>query len=128
MHGSIVTNIAPGGIYVGNEFTPVRNVFWAAGVRANPIGQSLGVPLDRAGRVIVGEDLTIPGHPNVFIAGDMAAATSADMGLHFGERADSTDRRRQEPKADGLRACRLPGKCAFPLRPNSLRIWVGPVR
>jgi NADH dehydrogenase len=77
---SIVTNITPEGIYVGDEFTPVRNVFWAAGVRANPLGQSLGVELDRAGRVIVGEDLTIPGRPNVFIAGDLAAATSADTG------------------------------------------------
>jgi NADH dehydrogenase len=77
---SIVTNITPEGIYVGDEFTPVRNVFWAAGVRASPLGQSLGVPLDRAGRVIVGEDLTIPGCSNVFIAGDMAAARSADTG------------------------------------------------
>jgi NADH dehydrogenase len=77
---SIVTNITPEGIYVGDKFTPVRNVFWAAGVRGNPLGQSLGVPLDRAGRVIVGEDLTIPGRSNVFIAGDMAAATSADTG------------------------------------------------
>ena len=41
----------------------MRNVFWAAGVKASPLGQSLGVPLDRAGRVIVGPDLTIPGHP-----------------------------------------------------------------
>jgi NADH dehydrogenase len=77
---SVVTNITPGGICVGDEFIPVRSVFWAAGVQANPLGQSLGVPLDRAGRVIVGEDLTIPGHRNVFVAGDMAAATSADTG------------------------------------------------
>lgn len=77
---SVVTKLTPEGIYVGDEFTPVRNVFWAAGVQANPLGQSLGVPLDRAGRVIVGEDLTIPGHPTVFIAGDVAAATSADTG------------------------------------------------
>ncbi len=77
---SIVTNITPKGIYVGDEFIPVRNVFWAAGVRANPLGTSLGVPLDRAGRVIVRPDLTIPGHSEVFIAGDMAAAKSADTG------------------------------------------------
>jgi NADH dehydrogenase len=79
---SIVTNITPEGLYVGDEFTPVRNVFWAAGVRANPIGKSLGVPLDRAGRVIVHPDLTIPGHPEVFVTGDMAAAKSADTGHH----------------------------------------------
>jgi NADH dehydrogenase len=78
---SVVTNITPQGIYVGEEFIPVRNVFWAAGVRASRLGQSLGVPLDRAGRVVVGPDLTIPGHPEVFITGDMAAATSADTGM-----------------------------------------------
>jgi NADH dehydrogenase len=77
---SIVTNITREGLYVADEFTPVRNVFWAAGVRANPIGKSLDVPLDRAGRVIVGPDLTIPGYPEVFVTGDMAAAKSADTG------------------------------------------------
>jgi NADH:ubiquinone reductase (H+-translocating) len=77
---SIVTNITGEGIYVGDEFIPVRNVFWAAGVKANPLGQSLGVPLDRSGRVIVGPDLSIPGHPEVFVAGDLAAARSADTG------------------------------------------------
>jgi NADH dehydrogenase len=77
---SVVTNITPQGIYVGDEFIAVRNVFWAAGVKANPLGKSLGVPLDRAGRVIVGPDLTIPGHPEVFVTGDMAAAKSADTG------------------------------------------------
>jgi NADH dehydrogenase len=77
---SLVTRITPQGIYIGDEFIRVRNVFWAAGVRASPLGQSLGVPLDRAGRVIVGPDLTIPGHPEVFVLGDMAAARSADTG------------------------------------------------
>jgi NADH dehydrogenase len=78
---SIVTNITPQGIYVGEEFIPLRNVFWAAGVRASPLGQLLGTELDRAGRVVVGPNLTIPGHPEVFITGDMAAAKSADTGL-----------------------------------------------
>lgn len=77
---ALVTNVTPQGIYIGDEFIPVRNVFWAAGVRASPLGESLGVPLDRAGRVVVGPDLTIPSHPEVFIAGDMAAAKSADTG------------------------------------------------
>jgi NADH dehydrogenase len=77
---STVTNVTPQGIFIGEEFIPVRNVFWAAGVKANPLGQSLGVPLDRAGRVIVRPDLSIPGHPEVFVTGDMAAATSADTG------------------------------------------------
>jgi NADH:quinone reductase (non-electrogenic) len=77
---AMVTNITPDGVYLGNDFMPVRNVFWAAGVKASPLGKTLGVPLDRAGRVIVGPDLTIPGHPEVFVAGDQAAAKSADTG------------------------------------------------
>ena len=77
---SLVTNVTPEGLYLGAEFIPVRNVFWAAGVKASGLGQSLGVPLDRAGRVLVGPDLSIPGHPEVFVTGDMAAATSADTG------------------------------------------------
>ena len=77
---AMVTNITPDGVYLGNDFTPLRNVFWAAGIKASPIGKTLGVPLDRAGRVIVGPDLTIPGHPEVFVAGDLAAAKSADTG------------------------------------------------
>jgi NADH:ubiquinone reductase (H+-translocating) len=77
---SIVTGINAQGVHVGPEFLPVRNVFWAAGVQASPLGRSLGTPLDRAGRVLVGPDLTIPGHPEVFVVGDLAAATSADTG------------------------------------------------
>ncbi len=50
-----------------------RTVLWAAGVQASPIARPLGVPLDRAGRVLVSDDLTIPGHPEVFVIGDLAA-------------------------------------------------------
>ena len=60
---SVVTNVTAEGLFIGEEFIPVRNVFWAAGVKASPLGASLGVPLDRAGRVVVGPDLTIPGPP-----------------------------------------------------------------
>jgi NADH:ubiquinone reductase (H+-translocating) len=76
----MVTNVTSEGISIGDEFIPVRNVFWAAGVKASSLGKFLGVPTDRAGRVIVGPDLTIPGHPEVFVVGDMAAATSSDTG------------------------------------------------
>lgn len=58
------------------------NVIWAAGVRANPLGKVLaeatGATLDRGGRVVVGKDLSIPGHPSVFVVGDLAGATHAD--------------------------------------------------
>jgi NADH dehydrogenase len=78
---SAVTDVSRRGIHIGAEFISLRNVFWAAGVQASPLGAALGVPLDRTGRVIVGPDLTIPGHPEVFVAGDLAAAVSADTGL-----------------------------------------------
>lgn len=77
---ALVSNITHEGVYVGNDFIAAKNVFWAAGVKASPLGQSLGVPTDRSGRVIVGPDLTIPGHPEVFVIGDMAAAKSEDSG------------------------------------------------
>ncbi len=73
---STVTNVTREGIHLGEEFIRVRNVFWAAGVKASPLGASLGVPIDRAGRVIVGTDLAIAGHPEVFVVGDLAAASS----------------------------------------------------
>lgn len=78
--GTHVTNVTNKGVYIGEEFVPARNVFWAAGVKGSPLGGMLGVPLDRSGRVVVGPDLTIPGHPEVFVIGDMAAAKSADTG------------------------------------------------
>jgi NADH:ubiquinone reductase (H+-translocating) len=77
---SMVTNVTPEGIYITGEFIPVRNVFWAAGVKASPLGKSLGAATDRTGKVIVGPDLTIPGHPEVFVVGDLAAVISADTG------------------------------------------------
>lgn len=70
-----VTDVEPDGVRVGPEFLPAQNVFWAAGVRAAPLAGSLGVPLDRAGRVIVGPDLSLPGHPEVFVIGDLASHT-----------------------------------------------------
>jgi NADH dehydrogenase len=79
--GARVTGIDAGGVSIGDERIATRNVFWAAGVRASPLGASLGVPLDRAGRVEVGPDLTIPGHPEVFVVGDMAHVVEADTGM-----------------------------------------------
>jgi NADH:ubiquinone reductase (H+-translocating) len=70
--GQSVTGIDAQGVHLGDEFIPTRTVLWAAGVAASPLGQSLGVPLDRAGRVIVEPDLSIPGHPEVFVIGDLA--------------------------------------------------------
>lgn len=70
--GARVTNVTPEGVVVGNEKIAAATVLWAAGVRAADIGRTLGVPVDQAGRVITGPDLTIAGHPEVFVLGDMS--------------------------------------------------------
>ena len=77
---TIVTDVRREGVMAAEEFIPLRNVFWAAGVRASGLGRELGVPLDPSGRVIVEPDLSIPGHPEIFVCGDLAAATSAKTG------------------------------------------------
>ncbi|HVF17518.1 MAG TPA: NAD(P)/FAD-dependent oxidoreductase [Steroidobacteraceae bacterium] len=76
--GAAVTEVTAAGVTIGTENLAAATVLWAAGVRAADIGRTLGVPLDRAGRVSVGPDLTIPNHPEVFVAGDMAHANGAD--------------------------------------------------
>jgi NADH dehydrogenase len=70
---SIVTRIEPGAVWVGDEKIPAPVVLWAAGVAASPLGRKLGVPVDRAGRVLVETDLSIPGHREVFVIGDLAS-------------------------------------------------------
>jgi NADH:ubiquinone reductase (H+-translocating) len=70
-----VTSVEPAWVGLGNEKLQAVTVLWAAGVTASPLAKSLGVPLDRFGRVLVEPDLTIPGHPEVFVIGDLAAFT-----------------------------------------------------
>ena len=69
---AVVTDIEPERLRVGNDVVTAHTILWAAGVAASGVGAGLGVPLDRAGRVIVEPDLSVPGHPEVFIAGDLA--------------------------------------------------------
>ncbi|MCR6687764.1 NAD(P)/FAD-dependent oxidoreductase [Pseudoxanthomonas sp.] len=78
--GVPVTAIDAGGYRLGEDYVPARTVVWAAGVAASPLARALGVPLDRAGRVPVEADLSVPGHPHVFVAGDLAAVKRADGG------------------------------------------------
>ena len=106
--GRPVTSIDASGYRLGDEFVPARTVVWAAGVAASPLARSLDVPLDRAGRVPVLPDLGVPGHPDIFVAGDLAsvqqdgkpvpgvAPAAKQMGRHV---------------ADSIRA-RLAGKTA----------------
>jgi NADH dehydrogenase len=71
---SPVTSIERGRVVAGVREVRAANVFWAAGVTASPLARTLGVALDRAGRVVVRPDLTVPGHPEAFVVGDLAAA------------------------------------------------------
>jgi NADH dehydrogenase len=76
--GTAVTRIEPGVVEAGGERIEAASVLWAAGVAASPLGSMLGVPLDRVGRVHVNPDLTIPGHADVFVIGDLASLAGAD--------------------------------------------------
>jgi NADH:ubiquinone reductase (H+-translocating) len=69
---SMVTGLDATGVWLGEERLAARTIVWAAGVAASPLGRSLGVPVDRAGRVKVAPDLSIPGHKEVFVIGDLA--------------------------------------------------------
>jgi len=71
--GARVEQVSEQGVVLsGGERIAARTVVWAAGNAASPLGQSLGVPLDPQGRVIVNQDCSIPGHPEVFVIGDQA--------------------------------------------------------
>jgi NADH dehydrogenase len=65
-------------ISIGDQHIEAHNIIWAAGVRGSPIAATLGVPLDGAGRVLVEPDLSIPGHANIFVVGDLAHVCNAD--------------------------------------------------
>jgi len=88
--GRQVTGIDADGVSIGDERMACKTVIWAAGVAASPLGASLGAPLDRAGRVKVAADLSVPGHPEIFVAGDLAcvegvpgiAPAAKQMGRH----------------------------------------------
>jgi NADH dehydrogenase len=75
---SPVTDVRSGEVMVGTEVIPAAVVLWAAGVSASPLGWALGAPVDRAGRVLVEPDLSLPGHREVFVIGDLASLKQAD--------------------------------------------------
>jgi NADH:ubiquinone reductase (H+-translocating) len=78
---TMVSEVNDHEVRIGERSIPTRTVLWAAGVQASPLARTLGVPLDRAGRVVVEPDLTIPGHREVFVIGDLAAAKQNDGSL-----------------------------------------------
>ncbi|MES2963685.1 MAG: NAD(P)/FAD-dependent oxidoreductase [Bdellovibrionota bacterium] len=76
-----VTNISPDGVTLGGESVRAATVLWAAGVKPSPLNATLGVPVDKAGRVIVKADLSLPGHPDVFVIGDQACFIENERAL-----------------------------------------------
>jgi len=68
-----ITGVDAEGVSMGEERLAAKTVLWAAGVASSPLGRALGAPLDRAGRVQVEPDLSVPGHPEIFVVGDLAA-------------------------------------------------------
>ena len=72
---SIVTQVDDKKACIGDDCIQTRTVFWAAGNAASPLGRALGAPLDRVGRVMVQPDLSVPGHPEIFVVGDLANLT-----------------------------------------------------
>jgi len=93
-----VTGVSRDAVFIGDERLDCKNIVWAAGVQASPLNKTLGVPLDKSGRVIVNPDLSVPGHPRVFVIGDAAlvideksknqvpglAPAALQMGKHVG--------------------------------------------
>ncbi len=81
--GAMVTALDAHGVTLrrgeASERVAARTVLWAAGVQASPLGASLGAPVDRAGRVEVGPDLALPGHPEVFVIGDLARVVAGGV-------------------------------------------------
>ena len=75
---TMVTNVGPGFVDAAGARIAAETILWAAGVAASPLGATLGAPTDRAGRVLVQPDLTIPGHPNLFVIGDLASLNGED--------------------------------------------------
>ena len=76
--GAIASDVTDHEVRIGDRVIPTRTVLWGAGVQASPLARSLGAPLDKAGRVLVEPDLTIPGHKDVFVIGDLAAFRQYD--------------------------------------------------
>ena len=70
--GAVVTRVERGAVWIGEEKIETETIFWAAGNESSPLGRFLGAPLDRTGRVQVQPDLSVPGHPEVFVVGDLA--------------------------------------------------------
>ena len=131
--GTRVTGLDDKGLTAETPDRPIRidanNVIWAAGVKGGPLGETLGAELDRGGRVIVGDDLSVPGHPNVFVAGDMALRLDDETGQTVpavaqggNSRGANLSGRRSPPRS---RRCEVvsPRRCASPFTMRTEAPW-----
>jgi len=82
--GKAVTKVTADAVWLGADQIRTRTVLWAAGVAGSPLARSLGLPLDRAGRIAVDPDLSIPTHPEVFVIGDMSLSRDPSGAPHPG--------------------------------------------
>jgi NADH dehydrogenase len=82
--GKAVTKVTADAVWLGSDQIRTRTVLWAAGVAGSPLAGSLGLPLDRAGRIAVDTDLSIPAHPEVFVIGDMSLSRDSSGAPHPG--------------------------------------------
>jgi NADH dehydrogenase len=78
INGKMVTAVTEEGVQLQDTFIPCKNIIWAAGNQASPLLKSLNAPLDRAGRLLVEPDLSVPKHPNIFVIGDAASCIGKD--------------------------------------------------
>nr|WP_315591789.1 NAD(P)/FAD-dependent oxidoreductase [uncultured Cupriavidus sp.] len=108
--GSPVTECSADGVFYGGKFLPARTIVWAAGVQASPAARWLGAEADRAGRVLVNPDLTVPNHPEIFVIGDTAAVTMPDGKFVPGIAPAA---KQQGKYVANLIGCRLKGKSAI---------------
>ena len=79
--GSPVSDLGADFVDIGGERIATRTIVWAAGLSASPLTRDLGAPLDRAGRILVEDDLSVPGRPEVFAVGDLISKTQSDKAL-----------------------------------------------
>jgi NADH dehydrogenase len=98
--GALVTDVTADAVAIGEERIATRAVFWAAGNQASPLLRAMGVAVDRAGRALVASDLSLPGHPEVLVVGDAAAAPL--LGRGDGEQVEPPDPTRARPLVPAL--------------------------
>ncbi|HET9182651.1 MAG TPA: NAD(P)/FAD-dependent oxidoreductase [Candidatus Angelobacter sp.] len=94
---AMVTNVEPGLVSVGGEKIPASVILWGAGVSASPLGRMLGGDIDKAGRVLVEPDLSMPGRPEVFVIGDLAAVRWERQGSEPKANVIVSDRDKDKP-------------------------------